>query len=76
MAAVNPQKSYTKVCYYAYMHFFFWGGPTVILRFSAMCEPNQIKTYSLLWGQKEMGGGFRVVPGDSSLGQVEFSFRD
>lgn len=27
MASGNPQKSYTKVCYYASMHcFFFWGG--------------------------------------------------
>ena len=29
-----------------------WGDPTIALRFSAMCEPNQIKAHSVLWGHK------------------------
>lgn len=61
------------------MHTFGSGGkgdPTVMLRFSEMCEPDQIRTLSLLWGQKEMTESFRVASGDSCLGQVKFSFRD
>lgn len=47
-----------------------------MLRFSEMGEPDQIRTLSLLWGQKEMIGRFRVVSGDLCLSQVEFGFPD
>lgn len=75
MALVNPPTADMKVCDRVCVQFDD-GDPASILRFSAMCEPDQIETHSLLWRHKEMGGGFRAVPGGADLGQVEFGFGD